>query len=371
LRLDAVAEADSRPNTASLPAVPRFLIIAAALVLVIAGMRAARPILIPLMVAFFLAVLSLPLLRWLAARRLPAAVAVFVTVLTDVLVVGSLIYVVSRALTDFVNALPRYVLLLQVQVDNLLLELRQRGIDTTYWDSGDLVNPGVMLDFAQGALRGVASFLATTVLVLIILIFILAEASGFGYKMRLAMGRHDADLSRFARITLEVQRFLGIKTLTSISTGILIGVWTWLMGLDFPLLWGLLAFLFNYIPSVGSIIAAVPAIVVALLQFDLSRAVAVAAGYLAVNITIGNLIEPNVMGRRLGLSPLVVVLSLVFWGWVLGPVGMFLSVPLTVIVKIMLENTEDFRWVAVLLDSPRGKRPAEPPGAVQPQSPLA
>jgi AI-2 transport protein TqsA len=183
------------------------------------------------------------------------------------------------------------------------------------------------------------------------------------------MGQQDADLSRFARITLEVQRFLGIKTLTSLATGTLIGVWTWAMGLDFPLLWGLIAFLFNYIPSIGSIIAAVPAIAVALLQFGVSRAILVALGFLAVNITIGNLIEPNVMGRRLGLSPLVVVLSLLFWGWVLGPVGMFLSVPLTVIVKIMLENTDDFRWLAVLLDSPRGMRPALPPS--EPQSPLA
>jgi AI-2 transport protein TqsA len=334
------------------------LIIGAALVIIIAGMRAAAPILLPFALALFLAILSLPLLKWLRQRRVPFPLAVTATVLANVLVLGGLIFVVSRSLTEFINAMPRYLVLMQNMTEGMLQRLAERGLDTTYWQTADLLNPGALVDLARGALMGVASVLSTTVLVLIILIFILAEAGGFGYKLRAAMGQADADLSRFTRITYEVQRFLGIKTLTSLATGILVGVWVWLMGLDFPLLWGLLAFLLNYIPSVGSILAAIPAVGLALLQYGVSRAIVVAIGYLAVNIVIGNLIEPNIMGRRLGLSALVVVLSLIFWGWVFGPIGMFLSVPLTVIVKIMLENTNDFRWVAVLLDSPRVNTPA-------------
>lgn len=349
---------------------PRVLVIGASLVIIIAGMRAAAPILLPFALALFLAILSLPLLGWLQARRVPPPIAVFITLLANMFVIAMLIFVVSRSLTDFVNALPRYVVMMQATVDNALARLAERGVDTTYWDSAEFVNPGALLDVARGTLRGVANVLSTTLLVLIILIFILAEASGFGYKLRAAMGGGDADLSRFTRMTREVQRFLGIKTLTSLATGTLVGVWVWLMGLDFPLLWGLLAFMLNYIPSVGSILAAVPAVGLALLQYGVSRAIVVALGYLAVNITIGNLIEPNVMGRRLGLSALVVVLSLIFWGWVFGPIGMFLSVPLTVIVKIMLENTSDFRWVAVLLDTPRSSAPP-PLETVHPETPLA
>jgi AI-2 transport protein TqsA len=343
------------PTKSALSPAPRVLMIGAALVIIIAGMRAAAPILLPFALALFLAILSLPLLGWLQRNRVPPPIAVLITLLANVFVIAVLIFVVSRSLTEFINALPRYVVMIQASVDNTLARLAERGVDTTYWDSADFVNPGALLDLARGTLRGVASILSTTLLVLIILIFILAEASGFGYKLRAAMGGGDVDLSRFTRITLEVQRFLGIKTLTSLVTGTLIGVWVWLMGLDFPLLWGLLAFLLNYIPSIGSILAAIPAI---------------GLGYLAVNITIGNLIEPNVMGRRLGLSALVVVLSLIFWGWVFGPIGMFLSVPLTVIVKIMLENTKDFRWVAVLLDSPRTGTPP-PLEPVHHETPLA
>jgi AI-2 transport protein TqsA len=358
------------PTKSALSPAPRVLMIGAALVIIIAGMRAAAPILLPFALALFLAILSLPLLGWLQRNRVPPPIAVLITLLANVFVIAVLIFVVSRSLTEFINALPRYVVMIQASVDNTLARLAERGVDTTYWDSADFVNPGALLDLARGTLRGVASILSTTLLVLIILIFILAEASGFGYKLRAAMGGGDVDLSRFTRITLEVQRFLGIKTLTSLVTGTLIGVWVWLMGLDFPLLWGLLAFLLNYIPSIGSILAAIPAIGLASLQYGISRALVVGLGYLAVNITIGNLIEPNVMGRRLGLSALVVVLSLIFWGWVFGPIGMFLSVPLTVIVKIMLENTKDFRWVAVLLDSPRTGTPP-PLEPVHHETPLA
>jgi AI-2 transport protein TqsA len=333
-------------------------------------MRAAAPILLPFALAIFLAILSLPLLGWLSERRVPPWPAVLITLLANAFVIAGLIFVVSRSLTEFIGAMPRYVDMIQNMIDSGLAALHDRGIDTTYWDSIELVNPAALLALAQGTLRGIASVLSTTVLVLIILIFILAEASGFGIKLRAAMGQADADLSRFTRITFEVQRFLGIKTLTSLTTGVLVGVWTWLMGLEFALLWGLLAFLLNYIPSVGSILAAIPAVALALLEFGVSRAMMVALGYLAVNIAIGNVIEPNVMGRRLGLSALVVVLSLIFWGWVLGPIGMFLSVPLTVIVKIMLENTRDFRWVAILLDSP-GSVPPPAVEAVHHESPLA
>ena len=154
----------------------------------------------------------------------------------------------------------------------------------------------------------------------------------------------------------EVQEYLGIKTFISLATGILLGAWCWVMGLDFPVLLGLMAFVLNYVPTVGSIIASAPAILLALIQVGFGHAVLVGAGFFAVNGVFGNLIEPNLLGRRLGLSTLVVILSLIFWGWVWGPVGALLAVPLTMIVKIMLENTSDLRWVAVLLD----KAPPDP-----------
>ncbi len=329
-------------------------------------MRAATPIILPFAIAVFLAILSLPLLRTLHAVRVPSPLAVGLTVLANMAVLGILTLVVSRSFSEFVVALPRYMVGLQELIERATAGLEQRGIVSSDWVATDLINTGAIMDIVATTLRSIATVLSNAVLVLIILTFVLAEVSGFPAKIRAAIGRSDVDLGRFTRITHEVQHFLGIKTLTSLATGVLVGFWTAALGVEFPVLWGLLAYLLNYIPAIGSILAAIPAVLIAMVQYSPTRGAVVALGYLAINITIGNLIEPNLMGRRLGLSPLVVVASLIFWGWVLGPIGMFLSVPLTVIVKIMLENTEDFRWLAILLDSPPRGDVMHPPGGLPP-----
>ncbi|MAN96377.1 MAG: hypothetical protein CME08_05260, partial [Gemmatimonadetes bacterium] len=171
------------------------------------------------------------------------------------------------------------------------------------------------------------------------------------------------------KIVREVQAYLGIKTLVSLATGLSIGVLAWLLDLEFPVLLGLIGFVMNYIPTVGSLLAALPALFLSLVQFtSVGHLLLVGGGYGVINMVFGNLIEPNLMGKRLGLSTLVVILSLLFWAWVWGPVGALLAVPLTMIVKIMLENIEDLRWMAILLDksppqsmvSGAGTRPSAP-----------
>ncbi len=151
--------------------------------------------------------------------------------------------------------------------------------------------------------------------------------------------------------------------MVSVATGLLIGVWVGVLGVDFAIFWGLVAFVLNFIQNLGSVIAAVPTTLLAMVQIGVGRGLLVALGYLVVNMVIGNFIEPHLMGRRVGLSTLVVVLSLVFWGWVWGPIGMLLSVPLTMVLKILLENTEEFRWVAVLLGDSRAAERLAPAGS--------
>lgn len=331
----------------------RFLLTTASLVVVIAGMRAAAPILLPFLLALFLAILNLPLLGWLRRKGVPSPLAVLVTVAVNGIALGVLGLLVSRSIEAFILAMPRYAARFQMMYAAAAATLEKRGIPVVDWVSLDLVNPGALIDFLGSTVRGIAAVLTNVFLILLILVFVLAEAAAFPAKLRAALGDANADLSRLSTVTREVQRFLAIKTLISLATGILIGVSVWLAGLDFALLLGLLAFLLNYVPNIGSILAAIPGIMLALIQYGVSRALIVLAAYLAVNVALGNILEPNLMGRRFGLSTLIVVLSLIFWGWVLGPVGMLLSVPLTMIVKIMLEHTQDFRWLAILLGSPQ------------------
>jgi AI-2 transport protein TqsA len=338
----------------------RLLFNLACLVVVVFGLRAAAPILVPTALALFLTILSLPLLSSLKAQRIPSSLAVLLTILLNIAVLGFFLLIVSQSVNDFRVVLPRYVLQFERLIVSVQEWLINRRVPVADLGLLDLVNPEYVINLISGTLRGIAWTVSNAFLILIIMIFMLAETAAFPAKLRAVIGSEDADLSRFAKITSEVQQYLGIKTVVSLITGVAVGVWVWILGIDFPLFWGMLAFLFNYIPSVGSILASVPPILLGLLQFGVGRALLVALGYVVVNITLGNLIEPNLMGRRLGLSALVVILSLVFWGWVWGPVGMLLSLPMTMIVKIWLENTRDFRWVAIML----GKTaPDRPPGA--------
>lgn len=327
----------------------RFLLIAACLVVVIAGMRAAAPIALPFALSVLLAILSRPLLIWLQGKRVPATLAVLLTILAIVVCLGAIVLIVGGSVQSFTEEVPKYTVRLQQMKSALLAWVQSKGINVSPGIARDVINPGGVMALVGQMFNSLASVLSNFVLVIITAIFILFEITQFPQKLRLAMGRQDGNSETYTKIILEVQRYLGLKTLISLATGVLIGVWVALLGVDFPVLWGLIAFLFNYIPNFGSIMAAVPAVLLALVQLGPATTVFVALGYFVVNAVLGTFVEPYLMGRTLGLSTLVIFLSLVFWGWLWGPVGMLLSVPMTMIVKIMLEHTEDFRWVAVLL----------------------
>jgi AI-2 transport protein TqsA len=347
--------------------VPPLLLSAASLVVVVAGLRAAAPLLIPLMVALFLAVLSMPLIDFLERHRVPRGVAITLAVFANlalVLVVG---VVVSGSVAGFVEAAPRYRIRLQELYQQVLTRAGEYGLPTDDFEAMMVIDPGAVIDLLGTTLRGAAAVFTNLVLVVFIMVFVLLEAAGFPQKLQLAFGSSPEEVRRFSRIRSEVQRYLVTKTMVSIVTGTLIGVSMALLRLDFALLWALLAFLLNYIPNLGSILAALPPLLLALVQRGWGTALLVALVFLAVNVILGNLIEPQLMGRRLRLAPLVVFLSLIFWGWVWGPVGMILSVPMTVVVRILLENSPDLRWVAVLLSArPRAavaEMPAPPAAA--------
>jgi AI-2 transport protein TqsA len=342
----------------------RFLFILALVVIVIAGLRAGAPILLPFALALFLAILTLPMVVWLQQRRVPRGLSVLLAVLADIAVFGLMILLAGQSINDFEGNADRYgtalVSLWTTWTDKLgVSEFPGAAALSSYLDL-DNFDFSPVFDLARETVFTVFSFASNAFLVFLILIFILGEATVFPAKFRAILGREQGHSSRLTKIVTEIQEYLGIKTFISLATGILLGSWCWILDLDFPVLLGLIAFLLNYVPTIGSIIASVPAVLLGLILFSPGYAVIVGAGYFVVNLAFGNLIEPNLLGRRLGLSTLVVILSLIFWGWVWGPVGALLAVPLTMIVKIMLENTSDLKWVSILLD----KAPPDPRAGV-------
>jgi predicted PurR-regulated permease PerM len=198
-------------------------------------------------------------------------------------------------------------------------------------------------------LAELGSALSNIVLILLTVAFILFEASSFPVKLRAVIGDPRQVFPQFTRFVSDIERYMAIKTLISLATGILVGIWLSILGVDFPILWGFLAFLLNYVPNVGSTIAAVPAVLLALIQLGMGRALMATAGDMAINFILDIVIETRLMGHRLGLSTLIVFLSLIFWGSLLGPVGMVLCIPLTMTLKFACENNKSTRWIAVLL----------------------
>ena len=206
-----------------------------------------------------------------------------------------------------------------------------------------------IVDVSTNVVGRVASFLGTAFVVMVLTVFMLTEARMFGRRLNAICEARGPNLQRMLTATQGIQRYLGIKTAVSLATGFLAGFLCWAAGLDFFLLWGIIAFAMNYIPVVGSIVAGIPPMILAWLALGGPSAVAIGVGYIAINIFLGNFVEPMLMGRRFGLSSLVIIASVIFWGWVWGPVGMLLAVPIMMLLKVVLENSYEFRWLSVAI----------------------
>jgi predicted PurR-regulated permease PerM len=325
------------------------LITGACLIIILAGLKSAQQLVVPFFLAAFIAILCLPALKWLEGKKLPGYAAVFIVINLALLFGLVLALLIGTSVHDFTLTLPTYQQQIREETRALFNWLNNYGISISSQVVLDYFDPSAAMKIAANTLSSLGTALTNGFLILLTVVFILLEASSMPEKLKLALPHSTSSLENFTRITYSVQRYLAMKTLLSAVTGLTITAALLILDVDYAVLWGLLAFLLNYIPNIGSIIAAVPAVLLGLVQHGIGIALVVAGIYVLVNVVIGNMVEPRFMGNRLGLSPLVVFISLVFWGWVLGPVGMLLSVPLTMILKIALETTEEWRWVAVLL----------------------
>ncbi len=327
----------------------KFLFVMACLVILLAGIKAASPILVPFLLSLFLAIITNPIVSKLVELRIPRGIAVLF-VLSLLVVVGlSLAGVVGQSFNDFSKSLPLYQEKLAGEFQWLVSKLALFDIEINQEQLTQYFDPGVAMQMVGNLLSGFGGVMANLFLIILTVVFMLFEAPEAGKKVHIALDDPKMKMQHIDRFLDSVNSYLAIKTVVSLGTAASVGVMLWVLGVDYVLLWSVLAFLFNFIPNIGSIIAAVPAVLLAVVVQSPAVAGIVAIGYVAINTVFGNVIEPKFMGRGLGLSTLVVFLSLIFWGWLLGTVGMLLSVPLTMIVKIALEANEDSRWLALLL----------------------
>jgi predicted PurR-regulated permease PerM len=343
---------------------PRPLVTAACVVIGVAALKAADGVLIPVAVALFLSVLSVPLMTLLLRWRMPRILALLLTLLTVYSAIGLMLYGGGTLLRNFWREVPAYVLKLQLYLDRVGGWLEGQGVAGAQAAIGRLFDVEGIIDFVThqdviaavaplaGATFGtVATLMVSLVVVLVLMLVALRAAPGWTPRAAQVSAAGGPDWRALARSVQHVQEYLGVKTLISLATGLLAAGLCMLFGLKHPLLWGLLAFILNFIPAVGSTAAGIPAAVEALVLHGVGPAIGVAIGYAAINFILDSLIQPMLIGNRFGISGLVIVLSVVFWGWLWGGIGLFLAVPLTMLVKVLLENSGQFRWVALAMTS--------------------
>jgi len=320
----------------------------AALFIIISGLKAAKIILVPFLFAIFLAILAHQPVNFLSKYKIPRYLSIIIVsalFLSVFIVLGA---IVASSIDQFTKSIPSYYGNLDALLSSLASYLQSKGLEVDKSYLVETIDIKNYMSFFTSTLAGLGSALSRILLVLIMMIFLLLESATLKEKFKTSLG-NKLNLNRFFDVSKDIQRYLAIKTITSLITGLTVWGVTLYLGVDFANLWGFLAFILNYIPVVGSTIAAVPACILYTLQFGFYDGLTLIIIYFVINMTISSLVEPILLGRKLGLSVLVIFVSLLFWGWIWGPAGALMSVPLTMILKILCEHSDDFSWVSVLM----------------------
>ncbi len=418
IKLDRGADKAAKSTEGS-----KIILILAALVIVIAGMRYSADFILPILLAFFIATISFPITNWLREHRVPRVFAVLITVIVDFAFLTGVVFLGIVLTSEFQSKWDsKYEALTKQRTDQLIeftteqyekwgfegkkttesipeiipgdatstdaqeLPIKDRvasvetdlgvtnegeAISNKIDKSGqgieqlgelfkDMLSRENIWDWVRNTLRQLLSILGTAFIIMLLTVFMLSEARMFGRRFSAICDAQGPNLQRMLSATKDIQKYLGIKTLISMATGLLAGLLCWQMNLEFPLLWGILAFALNFIPAVGSVIAGIPPVLLSLLNNgSLPDAAIIGGGYLLINGFLGNFLEPTLLGRRFGISTVVVILSVLFWGWLWGPLGMLMAVPLTMLLKVAMDNSSDFRWVAVAISKESKTNEAE------------
>lgn len=325
------------------------VVVLAALIIIFAGVMQAASLITQILLALFISVICAQPILWLQKKKIPqslSVVLVFVAIITLFAAFGELI---GTSLSSFSKNLPKYEQNLNEMGSSLMQLLKVYGVNLSTDNMSSMLDPSKVMNLTASFLGQLGGLMGNAFTIFFLALFLLLELNSIAIKTKAILKDSNTSVDHLNKIGKSIRHYLSIKTVTSLMTGVLIWISLTIIGVDYAIIWGLVAFLFNYIPNIGSIIAAIPAILFALVQMGLGGVVWTAIVFVAVNMIIGSAVEPKMMGKGMGLSTFVVFLSLIFWGFILGTVGMFLSIPLTMTIKIMLEQNPNTRWFAIIL----------------------
>src|SRR5215210_527207 len=329
------------------PSFLRVMLVLAATVVVLVGIRLGAPILNPIFFAVVLTLLFSPVYSWLKRRGLPAPLALLIMlVLLTVLFVG-LFYILGVSIARFSERVGFYTTQLNGQLVDLDALIERLGLSNA--DLREVVNPSALADALGVVLSGIAGFLSDLFLILMIMLFLLGEGPAIMNRLRASVHEDNPQVARLSVVGQSVVRQFGLRAIVNLVTGAGVTVLLFALGVDFPLLWGILTFFLSFVPYIGLVLAVTPAVVLALAEFGVTRAALVIAGVVVINILAENVLSPMMMGRGLNISPTVVFLSFIIWAWLLGGPGAFLALPITLFVAVMLDTFPETRWLASII----------------------
>jgi AI-2 transport protein TqsA len=329
------------------PSMLRVMLALAATVVVFVGMRLAAPIFNPILFAVVLALLFSPIYSWLIRHRIPTPLALVIMLVgLSVLFLG-LFLLLGVSIARFSGDIGSYTSKLSGQLDEIQNLTKSLGVTTA--DLHKALSPRALTGAIGTILSGVADFLSDLFLILVIVLFFLAEGPAMMNRLRASTGPDHPQVARLTFFGRNVVRQLGLRAIVNLVTAAGVVVLLLVLRVDFPLMWGILAFFLSFIPWIGLPLAVAPAVVLALAEHGLTSAVLVIVGVIVINVLAENALSPMLMGRGLSISPTILFIGFLFWAWLLGGPGAFLAAPLTIFLVLMLDTFPETRWLASVM----------------------
>src|SRR5215216_4116478 len=329
------------------PSFLRVMLFLAATVVVVTGIRLGAPILNPILFAVVLSLLFSPVYSWLLRRGLPAPLALVIMLVVLAILFLGLFFILGVSISRFSERVGYYVAQLNGELSSLDAVLERLGLSNV--NLSEAVNSSALVDAVGTILSGIAGFLSDLFLILMIMLFLLGEGPAMMNRLRASVAEDNPQVARLTAVGQSVVRQFGLRAIVNLVTGAGVTVLMFLLGVDFPLLWGILTFFLSFVPYIGLVLAVAPAVVLALAEFAVSRAVMVIVGVIVINILAENVLSPMLMGRGLNISPTIVFLSFIIWAWLLGGPGAFLALPITLFIAVMFDTFPETRWLASLI----------------------
>jgi predicted PurR-regulated permease PerM len=334
------------------------VVLLAGVCIVLLAMRTASDILSPILLAFILAITSTPFLYWFMKKGAPAWLALILTIGMDVVVILALVWLVGSSVQDFGESVSEYEARLTEIEQALGGRLANLGVDVESLAADQLTAPEELLGVAAGFAGGIVSGLSNWGLIILANVFFLVEATIMPRKIQSVTGEGDPDVQRVLRLNQDLRQYMVINAGVGALAAVFNVIFLTIMGVEFAILWGVLSFFFSFVPNIGFIISVIPPAIMALLQFGVTEMLIVIVVYVVINFLVDNVIKPRFIQEGLNISATVTFLSLILWGWVLGPIGAILAVPMAIIVQAIFGSREETRWLAYLMGS--GSEPFEP-----------